>query len=95
MTDRRMRKSGRVLLGLGAALLCAGWSFPPSADVKPAGEPELGNAPILEAAQSPVEIAPPPEEDVETIELDRSPAMPEILPSAGEDAPKVLEDIAL
>jgi hypothetical protein len=89
---RRVRTTGRALLGLGSALLCIGWSFPPNAsEGERPSEPVLVSESILEDAYAPIEIR-PEEEDPVTIELDPSPLLPPVLPSAGEDAPAVLQD---
>jgi hypothetical protein len=90
-----VRKTGRALLVSSSALLCTAWSFAPKAEeAKATAEPTLGGVASFEEARVPIEIG-PAAEDAATIELDPSPAQPEVLPSAGEDLPQVLEDVAL
>ena len=91
---RNVRTTGRALLGLGSALLCVGWSFPPDEDVAQAKfeEPTLTELPPVDAGP-PIEVA-PLDEDTASIELDASTTLRE-LPSAGDEAPRVLNDDAL
>ncbi len=92
---RQVRTTGRALLGLGSALLCVGWSFPPDEDaVTPrADEPTLAALPSVDAGPPRGEIA-PLEDDTARIELDSTATLPE-LPSAGDATPPVLHDDAL
>ncbi len=100
MTDhwkrmREVRTTGRALLGLGSALLCVGWSFPPEEGTSQArfDEPTLSGLPTVDAGPPQIEIA-PPEEDEASIELDPTSTLPEF-PSAGDVEPPDLIDIAL
>ena len=90
-----VRTAARALLVSSSALLCLAWSFPPETEAADAvAEAEFGVAPILEAAEAPIGIA-PEDVDQKTIELDPSPVLPVVLPSVAEDPPEVLEDAAL